>query len=505
MYQERIALLIIRKKANLRLRLVMRNLVLGDGGGCERGVDMSAKERGRGRRMEHETVGWGTWEELLLGGAVLRHGTLAWEAVASEVQSRTLHPNRFTPKECKARYEDLQERFCGCSAWFEELRKQRVAELKRELEESEDSIGSLKSRLRRLMSARQDFGSNDIDTSLNLRATLNTNAGTVESTDKVKSQGRSSAGSFTEESTQFWSSREEEEVEEVGKGDIKVDGENTETEAQKSEKIGQTCVRKRRGKRKRKACTSVREASAGDSDVLSSAAADRCKVNGEESARDYDRSAKASVDGCSSENNPETNLEALLDSVMEDQKVSIFRRRSESQRRARYKKCIRRHVDFGTLRSGIREGSISSTIGLYRDLLLLSSNAIAFYPKNSLEYQSALALRGSPALKRLYSVSTSSASGDLVPSTKSYSGGNPVKKRSQRVYNNRITKTMGKTQNTMPTTTQTAVGFSEYSPPVDHSPRPQPTPKRVGRPSGGGRALEKRDALSKGRKKQRTR
>ena len=28
-----------------------------------------------------------------------------------------------------------------CSAWFEELRKQRVAELKRDLEKSENSIG----------------------------------------------------------------------------------------------------------------------------------------------------------------------------------------------------------------------------------------------------------------------------------------------------------------------------------------------------------------------------
>ncbi|XP_068667844.1 uncharacterized protein [Aristolochia californica] len=456
--------------------------------------------------MEEEKVRWGTWEELLLGGAVVRHGTLAWEAVASELQVRTLHPRRFTPKECKAKYEDLQERFSGCSGWIDELRKQRVAELKRDLEESEDSIGSLKSKLRRLISDGQDAGSNDLDTSLKILTTLNTNADSVESTDKEKSQGRSSAGSFTEGSTRFWSAREEEHV--GGKEEMKLDGENTEEESHKSDKsksleIGQACVRKRRGKRKRKACASVKEASAGESDVLSSAAADCGKVNGEDFGGDYHRNVKASADGCSGESNPETILEALLDSVMEDKNVSIFRRRSESQRRASYKKCIRRHVDFGSLMSGISEGTISSTMELYRDMLLLSSNAIAFYPKNSQEYQSALALRDSPVLKRLYHDSTTSASGDHVLSAKSYTGGNPVKKRSQRPYNNQRTQTLGKTQKARPTKTQKTVGFSEDSPLVDHSPPPQPTPKRgVGRPLGS-RDREKRDGQPKGRKKQR--
>lgn len=45
-----------------------------------------------------ESVRWGTWEELILGGAVLRHGTAAWDAVAAEVRSRTLFPHLFTPE-----------------------------------------------------------------------------------------------------------------------------------------------------------------------------------------------------------------------------------------------------------------------------------------------------------------------------------------------------------------------------------------------------------------------
>ncbi|MCI09576.1 DNA-binding bromodomain-containing family protein, partial [Trifolium medium] len=42
---------------------------------------------------------------------------------------------------CKAKYEDLQQRYSGSTAWFEELKKTRVAELKKALERSEDSIG----------------------------------------------------------------------------------------------------------------------------------------------------------------------------------------------------------------------------------------------------------------------------------------------------------------------------------------------------------------------------
>jgi hypothetical protein len=43
-------------------------------------------------------VNWGTWEELLLGGAVLRHGTRDWSVVAAELRARTLSPYAITPE-----------------------------------------------------------------------------------------------------------------------------------------------------------------------------------------------------------------------------------------------------------------------------------------------------------------------------------------------------------------------------------------------------------------------
>lgn len=54
---------------------------------------------------------------------------------------------------------------------------------------------------------------------------------------------------------------------------------------------------------------------------------------------------------------------------------------------------IRRHVDLQTVRSRISDGSISSARELFRDLLLLSNNALVFFPKDSPEHKSAIVLR----------------------------------------------------------------------------------------------------------------
>ena len=49
--------------------------------------------------MGTEVMGrWGTWEELLLGGAVLRYGTRNWNVVAAELRARTACPYTITPE-----------------------------------------------------------------------------------------------------------------------------------------------------------------------------------------------------------------------------------------------------------------------------------------------------------------------------------------------------------------------------------------------------------------------
>ncbi|KAK2969860.1 hypothetical protein RJ640_030169 [Escallonia rubra] len=63
------------------------------------------------------------------------------------------------------------------------------------------------------------------------------------------------------------------------------------------------------------------------------------------------------------------------------------------QKRARYKKIIRQHMDFDTIRSRIASCSIKSATELFRDLLLLANNALVFYSRRTREYKSALCLR----------------------------------------------------------------------------------------------------------------
>ncbi|XP_043687433.1 uncharacterized protein LOC122638640 [Telopea speciosissima] len=377
---------------------------------------------------------WGTWEELLLGGAVLRHGTRAWEDIAAELQARSLHPCSFTAEVCKAKYEDLQERFCGSTAWFEKLRKQRVAELKRELEISEDSIGSLESKLESLKAEREGSRPVDYDSSrTESPLTIGNSSEAADSSGKeVSSKDGLSAGSFTEENPTIWSPKcqvpavvesspqenniVKQEPEPEPEPEPSVDTEGEKTTAYVDEKpppppprvediVGARggCVRKRRGKRKRKNCTTtttntttatsgsrdVKEGSVGENDVSTSGNV-AVTVPVKEDATD-NRSNREGDEVA--EQGHGLELMRILDSLMEHDCASTFRRRLDSQRRARYKRSVRRHLDMETIRSRIMERSITTTIELYRDVLLLANNAVVFYPKNTRQYKSALSLR----------------------------------------------------------------------------------------------------------------
>lgn len=142
-----------------------------------------------GRRREEEEVKnmmWGTWEELLLAGAVERHGTKNWELISQELRARTVYVS--SPEACKAKYDALRWRFNGHASenpdhshddgntmLLEILRARRINELKtKEIPLKNDSIGSLESELRRLQ------------------------AGEDRKQGSERSKDRSSAGSFTE-------------------------------------------------------------------------------------------------------------------------------------------------------------------------------------------------------------------------------------------------------------------------------------------------------------------
>lgn len=63
------------------------------------------------------------------------------------------------------------------------------------------------------------------------------------------------------------------------------------------------------------------------------------------------------------------------------------------QKRGRYKKLIRQHLDIETIRSRVASHYITTQKELYRDLLLLANNALVFYLPNTREYRSAVLLR----------------------------------------------------------------------------------------------------------------
>ncbi|XP_020096214.1 uncharacterized protein LOC109715547 isoform X2 [Ananas comosus] len=311
---------------------------------------------------------WGTWEELLLGGAVLRHGAAAWDAVAADLRSRTPFPTLFSPQECEVKFAEVQERYCGCDAWYEELRKQRVAELRRELEKSENSIGSLQSKLESLSTGRQSEGEYEYDTSHTESPSPNGNAADVDSSSKELSRDRSSAGSFTEE---------------VGK---------SYTNESKELANGNCIFRKKRGKRQRRFYTVVKEGSVGDSEAVNSTACLEREGSFEGHKQGISLSPKESASSMKGESN-KLDLAGILKSLSQHRDFSMFQRRLDSQKRAKYKKMIRQHIDFQMIILKISRGLISSPKELLRDLLLLVNNTLVFYHKGSVEHKSALTLR----------------------------------------------------------------------------------------------------------------
>ncbi|XP_057962048.1 uncharacterized protein LOC131153631 isoform X2 [Malania oleifera] len=367
---------------------------------------------------------WGTWEELVLGGAVLRHGTRDWDAVASELRTRTLYPYIFTPEVCKAKYEDLQHRYSGCKAWFEELRKQRVAELKRALEQSEDSIGSLESKLKTLNADKGDSCCIDYNSSQMESAVPFQKSEGIESSGKDTSKDGLSAGSFTQETRTNWlpecrlpptvlAEETETKPEVLESSKREKASESSERErflesAKQAKFLGieklteNICggqmqgVRKRRGKRKRKDCNRNKEGIIGEGNILGSVNVTNASQWKESSMRDSAQIARApSIIGSNVGLSRQgiDDLMAIFDTIMKNENASMFRHRLDSQKKRRYKKLVRRHMDFDTIRFRISNRSITSAKELFRDLLLLTNNALVFYSKKSHEYKSAMHLR----------------------------------------------------------------------------------------------------------------
>ncbi|PUZ72508.1 hypothetical protein GQ55_2G399400 [Panicum hallii var. hallii] len=432
--------------------------------------------------------GWGTWEELVLGGAVLRHGGAAWAAVADELRTRS--PCFFSPEECEAKFAEIQLRYSACNAWFEELRKQRVAELKRELEKSENSIGSLQSVIQSLSNSKHGDGSSECRTSHTESCSHSENTADTSS-GKEASRDRSSAASFTEEAS---NSQKTQQVQQCDTDSVQANNPSPD-ESYPQDQVEKVCPkdsllwgsRKQRGRRVRRtpikgddssrdgeptstACIE-REGSSegflkysktpkaesvvmqkglktpkaesgvpnkdfespnagfglmkkglkttnGESDAMKKglknpkAESDVLKVLKTPKAESDDmkkglktpkvepdivkkglKAPKAECGQLVSER-VKQKLAEILKTISTQGDCLMLQRQLDTQRkRVRYKKMIRRHMDFRTLHSKIKNGAISSTKELLRDILIFVNNVIAFYPKATLEHMAAVELR----------------------------------------------------------------------------------------------------------------
>ncbi|XP_052883931.1 uncharacterized protein LOC108450718 isoform X2 [Gossypium arboreum] len=324
---------------------------------------------------------WGTWEELLLGGAVLRHGTRDWNLVASELRTRTVAPFGFTPEICKAKYEDLQQRYSGCKAWFEELRKQRMAELRQALEKTEDSIGSLESKVEGLKAEKKDdsqviYGSSQTESAIPCLKSEG-----IEFSSKEKCKDRLSASSFTQEAETNWPPHCQipvavpAEVMDVKQGDSLT---SEREQISSIDKLVNTFCGGRFlsiRKRKRKDCSkNAKEGSVGESEFLGPADVANALWCKETSASSEDQNRGSSSEVID-------DIMGIFSSIAKNDCTSVFRRRLDSQERGRYKKMIRQHRDFDTIRSRIASKSIMSVKELFRDMLLVANNALELRSK----------------------------------------------------------------------------------------------------------------------------
>ncbi|KAK1606321.1 hypothetical protein QYE76_029994 [Lolium multiflorum] len=351
---------------------------------------------------------WGTLEELLLACAVRRHGTASWESVATAVQSRT-RPSaaaRLSPNSCRLRYRLIHRRFAAgadgeepeaaadTDAWVEELRKLRVAELRREVERYDLSIGSLKSKVKRLKEERERSLSGEPTPASKKEEEREAANGSTEEAGGENGASGEPSGRSCKEST----SSDLKPPPGHDPGGAPTDG-KPEVKEEPAEVVVAT---KKESSGESVAGSKEADAEKESSDVQSAASPSRRrrrrrlrKVGGGELA-----SASAPVALPAADAEP---LLAFLESVRTSKSGAVFERRLESQESDEYRGTIRRHVDLEMIRSRLESGGAASGPGsttcyasateFYRDLLLLCANALVFFPRGSPEHAAAARTR----------------------------------------------------------------------------------------------------------------
>ncbi|KAI3936293.1 hypothetical protein MKW92_041489 [Papaver armeniacum] len=415
---------------------------------------------------EEEKISWGTWEELLLACAVKRHGTNNWESVANEIQNKKSSSNFIvTPRNCKQKYHDLHHRFMVHSEdivdseiidhhnndnlnidsnripWLDELRKLRVAELRREVQEYDVSIVSLQLKVKRLEEEREESlkDKNDFDVKPDLLETGTKEEEEEEDGKKIETEPPRSP-SLIEKTDKPVSGdehdRDNQSFNESNFSDLK-DGKTPEVEVEKilepvqaiTETQDHILIDKPLGEN---SCNGSSETIAKDSAVQVEKKSSEARIpvretrgnrggeeEGTKESSDVQSSASLSrkngrrkiTSGSSSGEEHETEevspaikrisvksepLLGFLEKILSHRYGSIFKSRLKSQESGKYRSLIRQHIDMETIRTRSKQGRYSGSCSqkFFRDLLLLFNNTIAFYPKTSSESVAANELRG---------------------------------------------------------------------------------------------------------------
>eukprot|EP00252_Welwitschia_mirabilis_P024410 TRINITY_DN7230_c0_g1_i1.p1 TRINITY_DN7230_c0_g1~~TRINITY_DN7230_c0_g1_i1.p1 ORF type:complete len:602 (+),score=143.82 TRINITY_DN7230_c0_g1_i1:281-2086(+) len=323
---------------------------------------------------------WGSWEDLVLGSAVNRHGTHNWEKVSMELKSRKLSAYPFTPEDCKMKYDALKTRFrnlcdepCRSGLWLEEeLRRLRVAQLKRELELYDSSILSLELKLSKLKAEREESlaktetagvpeDPNLQNSETVARDQVPTNYGNVKDFTNVSPVASYNGSSET-----------------IAKGYPQED-------------------------------KMVSDSGLGNQDTRS-CAEDTNNDMSPISSRSRKRESKI----------PAKMLPLLecLKAITSHKFGYMFRHRMETQDNLYYQSIIRRHMDLGLIKSRLEEGSYSGSMEFFRDLLLLFNNALVYYSRGSQEYMAASQLRRLAISEMAHILQTEALLNQAGPSTR---------------------------------------------------------------------------------------
>ncbi|CAA0829908.1 DNA-binding bromodomain-containing protein [Striga hermonthica] len=420
---------------------------------------------------------WGTWEELILAFAVNRHGTASWDSVASELQKRTSDPNLpLTAHDCRSKYLDLKRRFPvapnhvsdgggggdvksgaeeSAAPLLEELRRLRVAELRREVERYDLNIESLELKVKRMEEERerslQEKSASDLENKDMAKRVVDPEAepggsgsgGGVgpavgEEIDKDQLSVNESNSTDPEAEKPKTGEKAAEPAAE-GEGLDKagqVRHEPVEVKTEPDRKSGEeeedsfngssNSIEKsdRRGKKKPVGLVAEsggrEEAAKESSDVQSTASRSRKEEGG-----GGDKVRRGNTSGDEGEHEDQSRAvkelsaqsQPLIDflQVLRAHKLgSMFQRRLRSQETSKYQKLILQHVDLETVEKRLRQGRYSgSRAKFFRDLLLLVNNALVFFPNNSPESKAARVIRALVSKEMSKSKSESSSGKQL--------------------------------------------------------------------------------------------